>query len=423
MLPDDAAQGSFPHFTCHSTLQADSRVCYPLRRAGSYEVARVPETEVRSMPERKRIGLREVRALKEGEVIWDGGLPGFGARRQRSEVVAYILKYRTAEGRQRWHTIGRHGTPWTPDMAREQALRVLGDVVRGVDPAAEKVSKRKALTVTELCNIYLEEANAGRLLTRSRTPKKSSTLAIDVGRIERHIKPLIGNLPVAAVSRDDVERLLYGIAEGRTAGSAKTAKKRGLARVRGGRTAATRTVGLLGGIFTFAMRRGMRSDNPAHGVVRFADGKRERRLSESEYLALGGALQKAETAPVWPSAVAAIKFLALTGWRRGEALTLAWQDLDLVRRTVVLSETKTGRSARPLSHRACDVLRSLSRSGSMVFPATRGAGHMTGFPKFWARVATFGDLSPDITPHVLRHSFASIASDLGYGRGRGVVGN
>ena len=39
---------------------------------------------------------------------------------------------------------------------------------------------------------------------------------------------------------------------------------------------------------------------------------------------------------------------------------------------------------------------------------------MTGFPKFWARVAKFGDLSPDITPHVLRHSFASIASDLGY---------
>ena len=165
-------------------------------------------------------------------------------------------------------------------MAREQALRVLGDVVRGVDPAAEKVSKRKALTVTELYSIYLGEAIAGRLLTRSPTPKKSSTLAIDVGRIERHIKPLIGNLPVAAVSRDDVERLLYGIAEGRTAGSAKTAKKRGLARVRGGRTAATRTVGLLGGIFTFAMRRGMRSDNPAHGVVRFADGKRERRLSE-----------------------------------------------------------------------------------------------------------------------------------------------
>jgi integrase len=39
---------------------------------------------------------------------------------------------------------------------------------------------------------------------------------------------------------------------------------------------------------------------------------------------------------------------------------------------------------------------------------------MTGFPKLWARIAKLGCLPSDITPHVLRHSFASLASDLGY---------
>jgi site-specific recombinase XerD len=49
-----------------------------------------------------------------------------------------------------------------------------------------------------------------------------------------------------------------------------------------------------------------------------------------------------------------------------------------------------------------------------VFAATRGDGHMTGFRKLWDRISRLGDLSADVTPHVLRHSFASLAGDLGY---------
>ena len=69
---------------------------------------------------------------------------------------------------------------------------------------------------------------------------------------------------------------------------------------------------------------------------------------------------------------------------------------------------------RPLSRAACEVLNKLPRSGDLVFPATRGAGLMNGFPKIWARVAKLGKLPPDVTPHVLRHSFASLAADLGF---------
>jgi hypothetical protein len=73
------------------------------------------------MAVRSRIGLRQVRSLRPGETIWDQSLVGFGARRQNSDAVAYVLFYRTKEGRQRWFTIGRHGAPWTPETAREEA--------------------------------------------------------------------------------------------------------------------------------------------------------------------------------------------------------------------------------------------------------------------------------------------------------------
>lgn len=368
------------------------------------------------MAERKRIGLREVRALGLNQEVWDAAVPGFGARRQRSTAVAYVLLFRTSEGRARRYTIGRHGAPWTPDTAREEARRLLGEAVTGADPAADKQTKRRAETVTELCELYWADAEAGRLLTRRKAPKKASTLRSDMGRVEKHIKPLLGRMKVTAVTREDVEQFMHAVAEGKTAARAKTGKKRGLSNVRGGMGTASRTMGLLGAIFTYAVRHRMRADNPVHGVMRPADGKRERRLSDEEYAALGTALRRAEVANVWPAAVAAARFLALTGWRSGEALGLRWSDVDLVRRTVTLADSKTGRSTRPLSHTACDVLRSLGRGADagLVFPPTRGAGTMTGFRKMWDRVAKLGGLPPDVTPHVLRHSFASLAADIGY---------
>lgn len=395
-------------------------ICYDLRRVGSYVVARAASYQPGADREKglgeKRIGRREVRALAPAKSVWDASLPGFGARRQTSEAVAYVLKYRTAEGRQRWYTIGRHGAPWTPDTAREEARRLLGAVAEGGDPASAKRARRKAATVAELCDLYLADAEAGRLLTRRKAAKKSSTLVTDRGRIVRHIKPLLGRQSVAAVTREDIDAFMHAVAAGKTAGKTKTAKKRGLAHVRGGKGTASRTVGLLGAIFSYAVRHRMRPDNPVRGVIRFADGKRERRLSDDEYAALGAAMRKAEAARIWPAAIAAARFLALSGWRSGEALGLRWAEIDLPRRTATLGDTKTGRSVRPLSHAACDVLRRTMRAndGDLVFPATRGDGRMVGFPKLWARIAALGNLLPDVTPHTLRHSFASLGGDLGY---------
>jgi hypothetical protein len=114
---------------------------------------------------------------------------------------------------------------------------------------------------------------------------------------------------------------MHSVGEGKSAARVKT-KQRGLARVRGGRGTASRAVGLLGAIFTYAVREGLRPDNPVRGVIRFADGRRERRLSEDEYAALGTALRLGEAGGIWPAAIAVARFLALTGWRRGEALSL-----------------------------------------------------------------------------------------------------
>ncbi len=365
------------------------------------------------MSERTKITKQTVEKLPPGATVWDTEVNAFGARRQRGRAVTYALLYRTRDGRQRWHTIGRHGSPWTVDEARKEARRLLVKVENGGDPAGEKAVHRNAATVAELCDDYLKAAWSGRLLTKRKIAKKPSTLATDKGAIERHIKPLIGALKVVAVTRRDIENFQNDVAEGKAAARIKTGKH-GLARVTGGTGAATRIMGLLGAIFGFAVKRDLRSDNPCRGIQRHADGRRERRVTECEYAALGKALRIMHEA-AWPIAVAAIRFLAVTGWRRGEMLALRWIEVDLAARTARLGDTKTGASMRPLSHAACDVLHSLPRLGDLVFPSGRGTDQtMTGFHKVWLRIAMHAKLPADVTPHILRHSFASVAADLGY---------
>jgi integrase len=361
---------------------------------------------------RTKIGMRALKALAPDHEILDSVLIGFRARRQKGAAVTFSLVYRAA-GVQRRVTIGRWG-PLSPDQARREAQRLLGEVALGLDPQAAKQAQRGAMTMNELFALYLDEERAGRILGRRGEPKKASTVYNDEGAIRAHLGPLIGDRKVADVTRRDVEQAMYAIAEGRTARLVK-GKPRGVSRIAGGRGAASRVMGLLGAIFSFAIARGLIETNPCARLRRFAGNPRSRRLSDAEFASLATGLKRAFESGTWPPAVACLRFLALTGWRSGEALGLRWKDADLARRTANLRDTKTGASMRPMSHAALEVLRSLPRTADedLIFPASRGGGQMGGFKKFARQIIADAGLT-GVSPHVLRHTFASVAADLQY---------
>jgi integrase len=234
-------------------------------------------------------------------------------------------------------------------------------------------------------------------------------VAGDRGRIDRHIKPLIGSKRAFEVTTADVERLMKDIAAGKTRADFKTGRSRSRVIVRGGKGAATRTVGLLGGIFSFAQRQGIRADNPCRGVRRYPDKASERFLSPAEIANLGAVLSKVELQGANSSAVNIIRLLAMTGARRNEIAGLRWDEVDLDRACLRLKDSKTGAKVIQLGAAPILLLSGLkpTNSSTYVFPATSGTSHFQGIKRVWQAVRKEAGF-PDLRLHDLRHSFASI---------------
>src|SRR6266851_4607081 len=114
---------------------------------------------------RGKITKRSVDALKAAAdgaeaVLWDSELKGFGCRVQRGGAKSYVLHNRACTGRGaslRKLTIGRHGSPWTPETARKEAKTLLGMIEDGADPAADKMARREAPTIAELAERLLDK--------------------------------------------------------------------------------------------------------------------------------------------------------------------------------------------------------------------------------------------------------------------------
>ena len=285
-----------------------------------------------------------------------------------SEVITYSVIYRNRDGSQKWFKLGRHPI-LTPHLARQEAVRVLRAVTVGEDPSAERQSLRNSMTVAALCDDYEADMRAHKI-----NGKKASTILADQSRIKNHIRPHLGKFKVVSISSEQVEEFMHSMSPG----------------------SARRIIALLSAIFSYAVKRKLRPDNPCSGLAKPSDVKKLRRLSELEYAQLGSALKD-------HSIVSDIfMLLAVTGFRSGEARLLKWSQLDLERHIATLDGTKTGLSIRPLSCAAIDIIKRQKQNGVYVF---NDGGPIPKLTRRWKKLG----MPSDVTPHTLRHSFASLS--------------
>lgn len=340
--------------------------------------------------------------------VWDSDISGFGLQVHPSGVKSYVYQYRTAEGRTRRASLGRHCDAFPPAEAREKAKRYRRIVEDGGDPLANKKAAREALTVAQVLDAYTE---SGRF-----AEKAESTQEMDKSRIKRHLKPTLGKKYIHRLRPEDVRRAFAAIRDGKTATDEKTGF-RGRAIVKGGAGAARMAIRLLRSALNWGIDEGLCANNPASAVKIGTDGSRDIILQDPEqYAALFRTLERLENEKqLRPQVADAIRVIALTGARRGEIAGLRWKHVALDSGILTLppSAHKTGRATGkprviglPAAAQAIIARQSDGEPDDYVFPPSRGEGPLN-LSKPWRLIRVEAGLPEGIGLHGLRHSFAS----------------
>jgi integrase len=364
-----------------------------------------------------RITKRVVDALKPQArefAVWDSKLSGFGVRVRPTGAMSYVVVYRAGSGRGapvRRYTIANVGKA-TPEGARRRAKTILGAVAHGHDPAAEKVTERGTLTVSELADRFMSEHVEHK--------RKRGTAVFYRHLLDTIIKPELGAIKADKVTRTQIARLH---------GSLKKTPFQ-----------ANRVLAVIGSMYAFAGRAGVVPEgvNPARRIEQFKEHRRERFLTGAELQQLGSAIREAETKGIpWdvderkprakhlpkaknrftkigPFAAAAIRLLLFTGCRLREILHLKWEQVDLERGLLFLADSKTGRKTVILNAPALAVLAGLDRLGSYVVPGDNPEKPRADLKRPWEAVAKRAGLS-GVRLHDLRHTYASFGAGGGLG--------
>ena len=339
---------------------------------------------VRTRPEPVRVSdklVRELQAPARGNrITYDAKLSGFGVRITAAGRRSFILNY-YFKGRERRITIGSY-PEWTVLAAKKRAEEFKLQIANGVDPLEVRETEFSAPTVRDLFARY----------DRQNLPKLAPRSAADIrSMFKKIILPRLGAKKVADVTFSDCEALHRAISADRP-------------------VRANRVLEVVRRTFNLAITWGWIERNPAARIERNTEHKRARYLSQDEIVRLLAALDEHPQR----TSCDALKFMLLTGCRRGEALGARWDQFDPSLRiwTKPAATTKQRREHRvPVSSMVTDLLNSRPRSSEFVFASADGKA-LTDIKRTWAAVSAAAGLGKT-RMHDLRHTFASIAASQG----------
>jgi len=317
-------------------------------------------------------------------MVYDTEVKGFGVRVTTAGARTFTVEYRLS-GSVRRVTIGSF-PDWSASAARERARDVKREADLGRDHNAERKAEREAPTVRDLWERYEAE----------HLPGKAPRSALDDRLMFRdYILPAFDTKKVFDLTASDIDELH------------RTASKRG-------RVRANRVIEVVRKALTLAVRWGWRADNPAVGIRRNPEQPRQRYLSNDELERLDRALNACRS----KGSADAIRLSLLTGARRGEVLTAAWDQFDLEAGvwTKPSAHTKQRRAHRvPLSSVAVNLLRerrAADPDGTFVFPGATPDRPLSDLKTVWNGVCRRAALE-DVRIHDLRHTYASVLASEG----------
>jgi integrase len=324
-------------------------------------------------------------------LIFDERQRGLAIRITPTGNKIFVAQGRVA-GRKRRVTLGYFPTLNT-GTAREAALATLADMRRGTDPVAARKARDAAaiagaMTVADLADKWLGDYVRPKLKPRT---------AFDYERLlAQHIKPALGHLSIANVSRDDITRLHVAMA--------RTPRR------------ANYTISTVRALINFAIDLGLRppASNPARRIKMYRERLRERFLSEEEIgRAAEGIAAAGRDGKIGPHGAAGLRLALFTGARSGEITAIEWKHIDWQRKLIRLPDSKTNEPRTiHLSDAALEVLKTLPRVGPYVVAGAKTGEPYKNLGRAWIVARAYAGLG-DVRLHDLRHSYASLAAGRG----------
>jgi integrase len=269
-----------------------------------------------------KITKRTVESVPRGGFVWDTVVKGFGVRRQTTEDVFYIVRYRFPGRPQVFFSIGRHGgvsrngVSLTPDTARTEAKRLLGMVADGINPSDERQQERDK--AKQLSGVETFKTAADRYLAkRQQTMKPRAFLEIE-RHLLKHAEPL-HSLRITEINRLAIARLLDQIETGSNLSGQN----------RGGPAARNRVRSSLSVFFNWIVKQELLDANPVQRTDKAAEVSRDRVLTDAELAEVWAALPQDHFGDI-------VRLLVLTGQRREEIGSLRWSEVDPRKGLIVL---------------------------------------------------------------------------------------
>jgi len=324
---------------------------------------------------------------KRADFRYDDSLSGFAVRVYPSGKKTFVLRYRTSQHQSAYFTLGQYGH-LTLVQAKQLATQKLAEIATGINPAEQKRAERLKIGFKEFCHVYIE---------RHAKPNKK-TWKEDDKYLNKIIIPYLGSKKLDEITREEISRFHHE--------KKKTPYL------------ANRYLVLISKVFECAMDWGyleLTHTNPAKRIKHYKEKKRERYLLPEEMPKLAKEISKEQNIYV----KAALWLYLLTGLRKTELLTLAWEHVNLKKAEVYLlaEKSKTGKNnTLPLSSLAQKILSVIpkQKDNPFVFCGKLEGKHLINISKPWGRIRKRAGLE-DVRIHDLRRTLGSWLAQAGFG--------
>jgi integrase len=322
-------------------------------------------------------------------IVWDGAVSGFGVRVTEKRHRSYVLVARyPGESNPSIRMIG-NADAMSLAEARDVARSWRSDIAKGIDPRAKAEAAQRAAVAARANTFKAAFADfAKEHLSQLRTGH------VVEGVIAKHVLRVFGDRPLGEITRADGNDLLRRISKLTP-------------------THANRIASYLSKFGAWLEDDERIAESPFMRLRRFTkETARDRTLSDPEIVS------------VWKATAnmgqlgRAVRFMLVTGQRRGEVGNMTWAEVDEAKAlwTLPRSRTKAGRLHEvPLSPLALSILAEARkvRISDSVFTSSRSGG---SWNKFKLRLDRAAVVAEEWHLHDLRRTAATQMAGLGVER-------